>query len=196
MGSLARRVALALSIACASASVAQADEPIPIFPGLWQVEAQIRLHGAVDDGIGFLHPARPLLANVILDSASGRFGISLFHLDELWLFQVGTLAADRRGQPRLEPDDLFESGIAELACAELRHPPPCDAPLETLAIEVAESSARARIEKGVLRVSGKLRLVIYDPARPALRIRFGATYDGRGEAPPPSGSGGFDVAAR
>jgi hypothetical protein len=194
MGSLARRMALALSLACAPASLAQAGEPIPIFPGLWQVDAQIRLHGAMDDGVGFLHPARPLLANVILDSASGRFGISLFRPDELWLFQVGTLAADRRGQPRLEPDDLFESGIAELACAELGHPPPCDAPLDSLAIEVAESSARARIEKGVLRVSGKLRLVIYDPARPALRIRFGASYDGRGEQAPPGGA--FDVAAR
>jgi hypothetical protein len=186
-------MALALSLSCAPASAAQAGEPIPIFPGLWQVDAQIRLHGSMDDGVGFLHPARPLRANVILDSASGRFGISLFRPDELWLFQVGTLAGDRRGQPRLEPDDLFESGVAELACAELRHPPPCDAPLGTLAIEVAESSARARIEKGVLRVSGKLRLVIRDPSRPGLRIRFGASYDGRGE---PAPAGGFDVAAR
>ena len=193
MGSLARRVALALSLACAPASAAHADEPLPIFPGLWQVDAQIRLHGAMDDGVGFLHPARPLLANVILDSASGRFGVSLFRANELWLFQVGTLSGDRRGQPRLAPDDLFESGVAELACAELGDPPPCDAPLDTLAIEVAESSARARIEKGVLRISGKLRLVIYDPARPALRIRFGATYDGRGQQAP---AGAFDVAAR
>jgi hypothetical protein len=193
MGWLARRMALALSLAGTLASAAQAGEPIPIFPGLWQVGAQIRLHGAMDDGVGFLHPARPLLANVILDSASGRFGISLFRPDELWLFQVGTLAGDRRGQPRLAPDDLFESGVAELACAELGHPPPCDAPTGTLAIEVAESSARARIEKGVLRISGKLRLVIYDPARPARRIRFGASYDGRGEQAP---AGGFDVAAR
>lgn len=193
MGSLARRMALALALTCAPASAAQADEPIPIFPGRWQVDAQVRLHGAMDDGVGFLRPALPLRANVILDSASGRFGISLFRQDAFWLFQVGTLGADRRGQPRLAPDDLFESGVAELACAELRHPPPCDAPLDTLAIEVAESSARARIEKGVLRVSGKLRLVIYDPARPALRIRFGATYDGRGE---PAPAGGFEVATR
>lgn len=194
MGSLARRMALALALSCAPAAAAQTDEPIPIFPDRWQLDAQIRLHGAVDDGVGFLHPARPLRANVILDSTSGRFGVSLFLPDELWLFQVGTLAGDRRGQPRLAPDDLFESGLAQLACAELRHPPPCDAPLDTLAIEVAESSARARIEKGVLRVSGRLRLVIYDPARPALRIRFGATYDGRGAQAPAGGA--FDVAAR
>jgi hypothetical protein len=194
MGSLAQRVVLAVSIACAQASAAQAEEPLPLFPGPWRVAAQIRLHGALDDGVGFLHPALPLHASVILDDASGRFGISLWRPNELWLLQVGALGSDRRGQPRLEPDDLFESGVAELACEELAHPPPCDAPLGTLAIEVAESSARARIEKGVLRVSGKLRLVIFDPSRPALRIRFGATYDGRGEAPPPSGSGGFDLA--
>ena len=194
MASLARRVALALSLACVAAPAARADEPLPIVPGPWRVDAQIRLHAAMDDGVGFLHPARPLRASVILDAASARFGISLWRPDELWLLQVGVLGSDRRGQPTLAPDDLFESGVAELACAELSNPPPCDAPLDTLAIEIAENSARARIEKGVLRVSGKLRLVIYDPARPALRIRFGATYDGRGEQVPAGGA--FDVAAR
>jgi hypothetical protein len=189
MGWLARRVALLVLVACACAAavVARADERVPPFPGMWRVDAQIRLHGAVDDGVGFAHPARPLVATVILDSASGRFGISLFRPRELWLFQVGALDGDRRGQLTLEPDDLFESGVVELACAELGHPPPCDAPLDTLAIEVAESSARARIEKGVLRVSGELRLVIFDPSRPALRIRFGASYDGRGHQAPPGG---------
>jgi hypothetical protein len=187
-------MAFALWLVCAPASAALADEPLPIYPGPWRVEAQIRLHGAMDDGVGFLRPAERLHASVILDGASRRFGIALWRPNELWLLQVGALGSDRRGQPRLEPDDLFESGIAGLACAELAQPPPCDAPLGTLAIAVAENSARARIEKGVLRISGKLRLVIFDPSRPKLRIRFGASYDGWGEAPPPSGSGGFDLA--
>lgn len=194
MGWLARGAALLVLVAYLPAAAARAEEGAPFLPDLWRVDAELRLHAAVDDGVGFTDPARPLRATVILDSASGRFGISLFRPHELWLFQVGALESDRRGQPALAPDDLFETGLVELVCAELGQPPPCDAPLETLAIEVAESSARARIEKGVLRVSGKLRLVIFDPSRSALRIRFGASYDGRGHQASPGGH--LDVALR
>jgi hypothetical protein len=193
MGSLARRTLLAAVLLCAPALPAGAEEPLPIFPGPWRIEARLRLSGAVDDGVGFVRPDETAVANVIFDAASSRFGVSLWLPGELWLLQVGALASDRRGQPELEPDDTFERGVAALACEALSHPPPCDAPADALVIEVAESRARARLEKGVLRVSGKLRLVISDPSRPALRIRFGASWEARGEPPPPAG---FDLAAR
>ena len=193
MGSLARRITLLAWVACAPALPADAGEALPIFPGPWRIEAKLRLTGGVDDGVGFVRPEQSAVTNVILDAASERFGVSLWLPGELWLLQVGALASDRHGQPELAPDDAFERGVARLACDALSRPPPCDAPEGTLVVEVAESRARARIEKGVLRVTGKLRLVISDPARPALRIRFGASWDGRGEPPPPAG---FDVAAR
>ena len=184
MGSLATRAALLVWLVCLPVSAARAGERLPLFPSVWWVETLIHLHGAVDDGVSFSLPPRPLLANVILDAESGRFGISLLRPNELWLLQVGALELDRRGQPRLAPDDLIESGVVELVCAELAQPAPCDAPLASLAIEVVESTARARIGENVLRLGGRLRLVIFDPSRPELRIRVGVAFEGRAERPP------------
>jgi hypothetical protein len=197
MAPFARRCALALVLvaSASSAGAARAEAPLSLYPGPWRVAAQLRLHGETDGGASFARPDAPVVANVILDAASGRFGVSLWRKDELWLLQVGALGSDRRGRPQLAPDELFESGVVELACAALDRPPPCDAPLDALEIEIAESTARARVEKGVLRVSGKLRLVIFDPRRPELRIRVSASYDGRGE-PGALGGNALDLALR
>jgi hypothetical protein len=185
MRSLAARAALVCLVAWLPATVAQADERRPLSRSVWWVETQLRLYGAVDGGLGFVLPARPLLANVILDAEASRFAVSLLRPNELWLLQVGALESDGRGQPRLAPDDLVESGVVEIVCAELAAPPPCDAPLDSLAVEVVESSARVRTSGSLLRLAGRLRLVIFDPSRPALRIRVGVTYEGRAERPTP-----------
>jgi hypothetical protein len=186
MSSLAKRLAFALCLACAPA---HAEEAWPAPPEEWRVEATLRVHGGVDDGVAFSLPERAVRAHVILNADTGRFGVSLRDADALWLLQVGALELDSRGQPRLAPDDLFERGLVEVACRALGDPPPCDSPLHELAVAVAESSARARVEGGVLRVAGRLRLVVFDPARPALRIRVGAAWGGRGE--PLSTEGGL-----
>jgi hypothetical protein len=184
MASLAARAVLVVWLACLPAAAASAEERLPLFPSVWWVETLIHLHGGVDDGSTFSLPPRPLLANVVLDAESGRFGVSLLRPNELWLLQVGALALDARGQPRLAPDDLIESGVVELVCAELAQPAPCDAPLASLAIEVVESTARVRISGTVLRLGGRLRLAIFDPSRPELRIRVGVAYEGRSQEPP------------
>lgn len=182
MGSLATRAALLVWLAWLPASAARAERPL--FPSVWWVDTLLQVQGGVDDGAGFSLPPRPLVANVILDAESGRFGVSLLRPRELWLLQVGALELDRRGQPRLAPEELIETGLVELVCAELAQPPPCDAPLSSLAIEVVESAARARVSGSVLRIGGRLRLVIFDPSRPELRIRVGVAYEGRAEQTP------------
>jgi len=189
------RAALASLLVCAPVAVAHAEEPLPPLPGAWSVAAQLRLRASLDDGVGILLPPRPLLATVLLDAESRRFGVSLLRPDELWLLQTGKLASDSNGQPRLAPDDLVEQGVVEAVCAELRNPPPCDAPLDSLALEVAESVARARIRGNVLLLAGRLRLVIVDPERPSLRIRVGVAYAGRGTQPAPDSAAAL-VAAR
>lgn len=177
MGSLAKWLTLVPLLAYTSA---HAEESWVAFPEEWSVEATLRVHGAVDEGAGFSLPEETIRAFAILNADAGRFGISLRDDNALWLLQVGTLELDSRGQPRLAPDDLFERGLVERACEELSRPPPCDAPLEQLAVEIAESSARARVEGGVLRVAGRLRLVVFDPQRPGPRILLGVAWSGRG----------------
>jgi hypothetical protein len=186
MGSLARRFTLAAAFVCAP-TLARADEPLAAFPEEWRVEARLRVHGGLDDGVGFSLPEQAVRAHVILNADAGRFGVSLRDAGALWLLQVGALEQGARGQPQLAPDDLFERGLVERACAELDEPPPCDAPLHELAVEVAESSARARVDGGVLRIAGRLRLVVFDPQRPELRIRLGVAWGGRGEPLAPGG---------
>lgn len=181
MGSLAKRLTFALCLACAPAYAEGAA-----FPEEWRAELTLGVHVGVDDGAGLSLPDQAVRSLVILNADDGRFGVSL-RGDALWLLQVGALELDARGQPQLAPDDLFERGLVERACAELQSPPPCDAPLHQLAVAIAESSARARVESGVLRVAGRLRLVVFDPERPALRIRIGVAWGGRGEAIAPEG---------
>jgi hypothetical protein len=178
MGSLAKWLTLVpLLLAYTSA---HAEAAWVAFPEEWRVDATLRVHGEGGEGAGFSLPEETVRAFVILNADAGRFGVSLRD-DALWLLQVGTLALDAHRQPRLAPDDLFERGLVERACEALRHPPPCDAPLEELAVEVAESSARARVDGGVLRVAGRLRLVVFDPQRPGPSLRLGVAWSGRGE---------------
>jgi len=193
MVSLAARAALLLLLVLYAPAARAAVEREPL-RGAWWVATQLRVSAAMDDGAGFALPARPLLANAVFDSSSGRFGVSLLRPDELWLLQTGTLELDDRGDPRLVPQGLVESGVAELVCAELAYPAPCDAPLESLAIEVIQSQARARIRGNVVRIGGRLRLAIFDPARPTLRIRVGVAYEGRAEQSPRD-TGEFELAA-
>jgi hypothetical protein len=181
MSSLAARLVFAFCLSGAFGLAAHAEEPWLAFPEEWRVDATLRVHGGVDEGVGFSLPEESVRAFVILNVDDGRFGVSLRDGGALWLLQVGTLELDSRGQPQLAPDDLFERGLVERACEALAQPPPCDTPLHELAVEVAESSARARIEGGVLRVEGRLRLVVFDPQRPGPRIRLGVAWGGRGE---------------
>jgi hypothetical protein len=178
MRSLAQLVVLAL---CLGSVPAVAEEAWTALPEEWRVEATLRVHGGLDDGVGFTLPEQVVRAHVILNANAGRFGVSLRDAGALWLLQVGVLELDSRGQPQLAPDDLFERGLVERACDALGAPPPCDAPLPELAVAIAESSARARIDGGVLRLAGRLRLVVFDPERPELRIRLGVAWGGRGE---------------
>jgi hypothetical protein len=182
--SLALRLTFVLCLVCAPA---RAEDAWSALPEEWRVDALLRVHAGLDDGVGFSLPERPVRAHVILNADTERFGVSLRDADALWLLQVGALELDARGQPRLTPDDLFERGLVELACEALGAPPPCDAPLHALSVAVAESSARARVEGRELRVAGRLRLVVFDPARPGLRIRVGAAWGGRGEPLSPEG---------
>jgi hypothetical protein len=181
MSSLAKRLIFALCLSCTFGSAAHAEEPWLALPEEWRVEATLRVHGGLDDGVAFELPEQPVRALVILNGDTGRFGVSLRDAGAIWLLQVGALALDSRGQPLLAPDDLFERGLVERACEAMGAPPPCDAPLHELAVEVAESSARARVDGGVLRVAGRLRLVVFHPGRPEHRIRLGVAWGGRGE---------------
>jgi hypothetical protein len=177
--------ALRLGAGAGGRGAARAPHAPVFFPSEWWAETLLQLSGSTADGATFSLPPRPLVANVILDAETGRFGVSLLRPRELWLLQVGALELDRRGQPLLLPEDVIETGLVELVCDAAGAPPPCDAPLASLSIEVVESAARARISGNVLRVGGRLRLAIFDPARPELRIRVGAAYAGRAEQDAP-----------
>ena len=181
MGSLAGGVAAVAR--CAAGLGGAGGGPLPLFPSVWWVETRSSCT-AGGRRRRLLLPREPLLANVILDAESGRFGVSLLRPTSSGCSRWGR-SSDPRGQPRLAPDDLIESGVVELVCARARAAPAlrCAARLPRDR-GGREHGARADRRKR-LRARRQAALVIFDPSRPALRIRVGVAYEGRAERAAP-----------